>query len=75
MEYLVGRIQATNYLYFIEDKLEIRGHNKPLYITVRCRDCTVDKEVLVDSGSTLNILLKHVWMKCQLIQPTSCQVL
>jgi hypothetical protein len=39
MEHLVGRIHATNYLYFIVDELDVEGtgHNKPLYITTRCR--------------------------------------
>jgi len=61
MEHLVRRIHAINYLYFTKKELNARGmgHNKPLYITVRCKDCTIDK-VLVDNGSTLNVLPKHV---------------
>ncbi|XP_034932830.1 uncharacterized protein [Populus alba] len=45
MEHLVGRIHAANYLYFTEDELnaEGTGHNKPLYVTVRCKDCLVGK--------------------------------
>jgi hypothetical protein len=55
---------VINYLYFIEDELDARGisHNEPLYIIVRCKDCTIDK-VLVDNGSALNILPKHVLNK------------
>ena len=59
MEHLVGRIQATNYLYFTKDELDARGHNKPLYIIVRCQDCIIGK-VLVDNSSTLNVLPKHM---------------
>jgi len=32
---------------------------KPVYIIVRCQDCTVGK-VLVNNGSALNVLLKHM---------------
>ncbi|XP_073261648.1 uncharacterized protein [Populus alba] len=61
MEHLVGRIHATNYLYFTSDELDAEGagHNKPLYITVRCKDCLIGK-VLVDNGSALNVLPKHI---------------
>ena len=57
MEHLVGRIQASNYLYFTEDELdpEGTGHTKPLYITMKCKDCLIGK-VLVDNGSALNVL-------------------
>jgi hypothetical protein len=61
MEHLVGRIHATDYLYFTADKLGAEGtrHNKPLYITVRCKDCLIGK-VLIDNGSALNVLPKHM---------------
>jgi hypothetical protein len=61
MEHLVGRIQASNYLYFTEDELnpEGTGHNKPLYITVKYKDCLIDK-VLMDNGSALNVLPRHM---------------
>jgi len=61
MEHLVGRIHATNYLYFTADKLDAEGieHNKLLYITVRCKDCLTGK-VLIDNGSALNVLPKHI---------------
>jgi hypothetical protein len=61
MEHLVGRIHATNYLYFTADELDAEGtgHNKPLYIMVRCKDCLIGK-VLVDNGSALNVLPKHI---------------
>jgi len=61
MEHLVGRIHAANYLYFTEDELDAEGtgHNKPLYVTVRCKDCLIGK-VLIDNGSALNVLPRHM---------------
>jgi hypothetical protein len=61
MEHLVRRIHATDYLYFTADELGAEGtrHNKPLYITVRCKDCLIGK-VLIDNGSALNVLPKHM---------------
>ena len=39
-------------MYFTYDELNLDGtnHNKPLYITVKCKDCMISK-VLVDNGS------------------------
>ena len=50
-----------NYLYFIEDELNTggTGHIKPLYITVRCKDCIIGK-VLEDNNYTVNVFQKHV---------------
>jgi hypothetical protein len=61
IKHLVERIHMINYLYFTIDKLDVGGtsHNKPLYIIIRYKDCTIGK-VLVDNGSTLNVLLKHM---------------
>jgi len=61
MEHLVWRIHATNYLYFIKDELDIKGieHNKPLYITIRCKDLLIGK-VFIDNGSTFNMLPKYM---------------
>jgi hypothetical protein len=61
MEHLVGRIQASNYVYFTKDELSLdgTGHNKPLYITVRCKDILIGK-VLIDNGSALNVLPMHI---------------
>jgi hypothetical protein len=66
MEHLVGRIHASNYLYFTADELDAEGtgHNKPLYITVKCKDCLIGK-VLVDNGSALNVLPKHMLKEMQ----------
>jgi hypothetical protein len=60
-EHLVRRIHATNDLYFTKDKLDTRGtsHNKPLYINIRCKDCTIGN-TSVDNGLTLNVLPKHM---------------
>jgi len=51
-----GRIHTANYIYFTKDEINTRGmsYNKPLYITVRCKDCTIGK-VLVDNGLDLNV--------------------
>lgn len=61
IKHLVERIHTINYLYFTKDKLDVGGigHNKPIYIIIRCKDCTIGK-VLMDNGLTLNVLLKHV---------------
>jgi hypothetical protein len=61
MEHLVGRIQASNYIYFTEDELspDGTGHNKPLYITVHCKDILIGK-ILIDNGSALNVLPMHM---------------
>jgi len=57
----VGRIQASNYIYFTKDESGPNGtgQNKPLYITVRCKDILIGK-VLVDNGSALNVLPRHM---------------
>ncbi|XP_073263350.1 uncharacterized protein [Populus alba] len=54
IEHLVGRIHDANYLYFTEDELDVKGmgHNKPLYVTVRCKDCLIGK-VLINNDSAL----------------------
>jgi len=61
IEHLVGRIHVTNYLYFMEDELDAEGtgHNRPLYVTVRCKDCLIGK-VLIDNGSAFNVLPRHM---------------
>jgi len=61
MKHFIKRIYVTNYLYFTKHELDARGtsHNKHLYITLRCKDCTIDK-VLVDTGSSLNVLQEHM---------------
>lgn len=49
----------TDYLYFTKDELNARGPNKPLYITIWCQDCTIDK-LLIDNGLAFIVLLKDV---------------
>ena len=73
IEHLVERIHAANYLYFTEDELDAEGtrHNKPLYVTVRCKDCLIDK-VLIDNGSTLNVLPRYMLIEMP-IDPSHMQ--
>ena len=61
MKHLVGRIHAANYFYFTEDELDAKGtgHNKPLYVTVRCKYYLINK-VLIDNDSALNVLPRHM---------------
>jgi hypothetical protein len=61
MKHLVGRIQASNYLYFIKDELDPDGtnHNKLLYIMIRCKDILIGK-VLIVNGLTLNVFPRHL---------------
>lgn len=54
MKHLVERIHATNYLYFTATR-----HNKLVYITIRCRDCLIEK-VFINNGLALNVLPKHM---------------
>ena len=72
MKHLVGRIHAANYLYFTKDELDAEGtgHNKPLYVTVRCKDCLIGK-VIIDNGSTLNVLPRHM-LDEMLVVPHTC---
>jgi hypothetical protein len=76
MEHFVGRIQASNYVYFTEDELSPDGtrHNKPLYITVHCRDILIEK-VLIDNGSALNVqpmyMLKEMPVDESQMKPSS----
>ena len=57
----MGRIQASNHIYFTEDELgpDGTGHNKPLYIIVWCKDILIGK-VLIDNGYALNVLPRHM---------------
>lgn len=61
IEHLVGRIHATNYIYFTDDELDQEGtsHNNPLYITVKYKGCVIAK-VLIKNDLVLNVLLRHV---------------
>jgi hypothetical protein len=61
MEYMIGRIQDLNYLYFIVNELdpEGTGHNKLLYINIQCKYVLIGK-VLIDNDSILNMLPTHM---------------
>jgi hypothetical protein len=61
MKYLVGRIQALNYIYFTKDEMGPDGtrHNKPLYITVQYKDILIRK-VPINNGFALNVLSRHI---------------
>jgi hypothetical protein len=61
MEYMIGRIQALNYLYFIVNELdpEGTGHNKLLYINIQCKYVLIGN-VLIDNDSILNMLPTHM---------------
>jgi hypothetical protein len=55
IEHLIGRIQASNYMYFTKDEIkydDIR-YSKPLYIIVRCKNILICK-ILIDNGSILS---------------------
>ncbi|XP_050889760.1 uncharacterized protein LOC127095058 [Lathyrus oleraceus] len=59
-EAVVANISASSCLGFNDDELppEGRNHNKALHISIECVD-TVLSRVLVDTGSSLNILPKN----------------
>jgi hypothetical protein len=69
IKHLVGRIQASNYLYFIEDEIDPDDtrHNKPLYITIRCKDVLIRK-VLINNSSVLNVLSRHMQKEMSVIE-------
>ncbi|XP_050914650.1 uncharacterized protein LOC127129531 [Lathyrus oleraceus] len=59
-EAVVANISASSCLGFNDDELppEGRNHNKALHISIECVD-TVLSRVLVDTGSSLNVLPKN----------------
>jgi len=58
-EGIISHITANDYLTFTEEEIPIeeRGHNKALYISVRCMDHVLAR-VLIDNGSSLNVMPK-----------------
>ncbi|KAL5127907.1 hypothetical protein HKD37_14G040250 [Glycine soja] len=58
-EGIVNHITTNNYIAFAEEEIRVegRGHNKALHVSVRCMDHVVVK-VLIDNGSSLNVMLK-----------------
>jgi len=63
-EGIVSHITAHNYLTFTEEEIpsEGRGHNKALHILVKCMNHFISR-VLVDNGSSLNVMLKATMNK------------
>ncbi|XP_014519727.1 uncharacterized protein LOC106776771 [Vigna radiata var. radiata] len=58
-EGIVGNIVANNYLTFTDEEIpaEGRGHNKAFHVSVKCLDHVIER-VLVDNGSSLNVMPK-----------------
>ena len=58
-EGIVNNITTNNYRSFAEEEIPIegRGHNRALHVSVKCMDHIMAK-VLIDNGSSLNILPK-----------------
>ena len=58
-EGIINNITTNNYLTFVEEEIPIegRGHNRALHVFVKCMDHIMAK-VLVDNGSSLNIMPK-----------------
>ncbi|RDY06251.1 hypothetical protein CR513_09798, partial [Mucuna pruriens] len=56
---LVNNITSKGHLTFSDDEILVEGkkHNQPLHISVRCDDYMIAK-VLIDNGSSLNVLPK-----------------
>jgi len=61
---LVNNITTNNYLSFAEEEIPVegRGHNRALYVSVKCMDHVVAK-VLIDNGFSLNVMPKSTLEK------------
>ncbi|KAL2330600.1 hypothetical protein Fmac_018181 [Flemingia macrophylla] len=57
---IVSHITANDYLSFTDEEIPPEGpnHNKPLHISVKCKEYLIAK-VLVDNGSSLNVMPKR----------------
>ncbi|KAL2340329.1 hypothetical protein Fmac_008269 [Flemingia macrophylla] len=57
---IVSHITATDHLTFTDEEIPPEGakHNKPLHISVKCKEYLIAK-VLVDNGSSLNVMPKR----------------
>lgn len=64
LDNIAGNITASSSITFTDDELppEGTGHTKALHITVKCKNFAVAK-VLVDNGSSLNIMPKSTLEK------------
>ncbi|XP_020209078.1 uncharacterized protein LOC109794019, partial [Cajanus cajan] len=63
-EGIVSHLTANDHLTFTDDEIPNGrpNHNKPLHISVKCKDFLIAK-VLVDNGSSLNVLPKGTFDK------------
>ena len=63
-EGIVGNVTASNYLTFTDEEMltEGAGHNKALYISLKYMDHVLAR-VLIDNGSSLNIMPKTILAK------------
>ncbi|XP_050914623.1 uncharacterized protein LOC127129497 [Lathyrus oleraceus] len=61
---LIACVTTGNFLGFNDDELPVEGknHNKARHISLRCID-TILSRVLVDTGSSLNVMLKTTLVK------------
>ncbi|RDX57796.1 hypothetical protein CR513_62936, partial [Mucuna pruriens] len=61
---IVGSLTTTNHISFSRDEVPEggRNHNLPLHIAVRCGDYVMAR-VLIDNGSSLNIMPKTTLLK------------
>ena len=68
---LVGNITMDNYILFSDNEIPPngRGNTKALHITTKVKDCTLPK-VLIDNGSSLNVMPLSTLMRCPWIDPT-----
>jgi hypothetical protein len=65
-----NNITASRCLGFIDAELPVEGpsHNKALHISMKCQDNTIAR-VLVDTGSSLNVMPKSTLVKLSLDGP------
>jgi hypothetical protein len=74
-----NNITASRCLGFIDAELPVEGpsHNKALHISMKCQDNTIAR-VLVDTGSSLNVMPKSTLVKMSLdgpvLKPSSMMV-
>ena len=68
---LVGNIMMDNYISFNDDEIlpNGRGSTKALHITTKVKDCILPK-VLIDNGSSLNVMPLSTLMRFPWIDPT-----
>ncbi|TYK04059.1 uncharacterized protein E5676_scaffold3019G00010 [Cucumis melo var. makuwa] len=61
---IIGNITSSNSIVFTDDEIppEGLGHTKALHIQVKCKNYVIAR-VLVDNGSTLNIMPKSTLLK------------